>query len=335
MGLCIARCDAIWCALILAGAWMWDARVQAQPGDASRHRVDRLQSAHLGGPRTFRVYLPPSYHLGSNRYPVLYLHDGQNVFSFVGTNVAFGWGSWELDLTVDRLARERRIREIILVGVDNSPRRLAEYSGARHTSPSGTNEPPTDFERYARFLIHELKPKIDRVYRTQTNAGSTAVLGSSMGGICSVALAWHYPEVFGAAASLSGAFLINQTNFVRHVLGTYRGPPKPIRLYLDSGAMDFMGGDDGRSLTRAAIGELRRIGWTTNLAVFFDEHPMTLDQLRASGLREDKWPEAQRSQHNEFYWRQRVWRPLEFLFGSGTPATTRNGQGEDERSPGS
>src|SRR5512137_1452504 len=79
-----------------------------------------IASRFLTEPRTVRVYLPPSYEREPHRrYPVLYLHDGQNVFSSAGTNICFGWGSWELDKTVDELCRTKTMQEIILVGVDN------------------------------------------------------------------------------------------------------------------------------------------------------------------------------------------------------------------------
>ena len=287
--------------------------------ESSRQQDVSIASQSLGGNRMVRVFLPPSYASEANRhYPVLYLHDGQNVFSSAGTNVAFGWGSWELDKTADQLARAGRMQEIIMVAVDNNgPLRLVEYSGRT----VGTNNPAgsaatntTPFENYAAFLIHELKPRIDREYRTLSGPAHTGVMGSSMGGICSLALAWEHPEVFGRAASLSGAFRVDQTNFLNAVLRDYRGPPKPFRIYLDSGVTDFMGGDDGRELTEHVATELRRIGWTNDLKLFIDEKPLMDAELEQAGLRRDKWAEAKRSQHNEFYWRLRVWRALTFLF---------------------
>jgi predicted alpha/beta superfamily hydrolase len=270
-----------------------------------------LPSNFLPAPRTVRIYLPPSYaQEPARRYPVLYLHDGQNVFSSAGTNVAFGWGSWELDKTADALSRSGKMQEVLMVAVDNGPARIAEYSGSIHSS-GNTNTP---FENYAAFLAQELKPKIDREYRTMPGSANTGVMGSSMGGICSLALAWYHPEVFGRAASLSGAYMIDRTNFLKNVLVPYRGRPKPFCIYLDSGSIDFMGGDDGRSLTEAVANELQRIGWKKELMLYLDARPMTPEELERTGLRRDKWKEAQTSQHNEFYWRQRVWRALTFLF---------------------
>lgn len=280
-----------------------------------------VPSQNLGMQRTVRLYLPASYDKQSTkRYPVLYVHDGQNVFSTAGTNIAFGWGSWELDKTVDRLSQEGTLQEIIMVAVDNSPERYADYCGrvSSKTGPAVMNEvsggKETAFEKYANFLIHELKPKIDREYRTLSGPENTGVMGSSLGGICSVALGWEHPEVFGKAASLSGAFQVDHTNFLKNVLRKYQGKPKPVRIYLDSGTIDFTGGDDGRALTAEVVAELKRMGWENQLMHYVDTKPLTTTQLEKSGLRRDKWPEAGCSQHNEFYWKLRSERPLRFLF---------------------
>ena len=271
-----------------------------------------LPSKFFSWNRGIHIYLPPSYSTQpQRRYPVLYLHDGQNVFSSAGTNTAFGWGSWELDKTADELSRAGKMQEIIMVAVDNSFARYEEYCGRHHAANAPTN---TAFENYEAFLIAELKPQIDREYRTLPGAAHTAVMGSSMGGICSVVLAWEHPEIFGGAASLSGAFQVEQTNFLNGVLKEYHGQPKPIRVYLDSGVVDFMGHDDGCALTKQVTAALQRIGGTNSVQWFVDAKPLTPAELEKSGLRRDKWAEAQTSQHNEFYWRLRSWRALTFLF---------------------
>jgi len=305
----------------LAGLSALLLSLQAATGQGQLVPEEAIASRFLGGSRTIHVYLPPSYKKESKRrYPVLYLHDGQNVFSPAGTNVAFGWGNWELDRTVDKLCRAGKMQEIIMVGVDNSFARMAEYSGhvslrsAGGAANAASANGNTAFENYAAFLITELKPKIDREYRTKPEAANTGVMGSSMGGICSVALAWEHPEVFGRAASLSGAFQIEHANFLKTALQRYQGKSKPVRIYLDSGTIDFTGGDDGRAMTGQVAAELRRIGWDKELELYVDARPLTEPELEKAGLRRDKWREAQTSQHNEFYWRMRSWRALTFLF---------------------
>ncbi|MDB6066339.1 MAG: hypothetical protein JWR26_2547 [Pedosphaera sp.] len=289
------------------------AGIQTTAGSEGQLLKGEMVASHfLGTNRAIHVYLPPSYEKEPDRrYPVLYLHDGQNVFSSAGMNIAFGWGNWQLDKTVDELCRTGKMREIIMVAVDNSPQRLAEYCGRTNSSAANTN---TAFENYAAFLIHELKPKIDREFRTQPGPDTTGVMGSSLGGICSVVLAWEHPEVFGRAASLSGAFQVEESTFLKGTLQAYHGKPNSIRFYLDSGAIDFTGGDDGRTLTGQVAAELRRIGWDHDLRHYIDASPLTDAELEKTGLRRDKWAEAKTSQHNEFYWCLRSWRALTFLF---------------------
>src|SRR4051812_43343132 len=89
-----------------------------------------VHSKSLESKKTIRIYLPPSYETSRRRrYPVLYIHDGQNVFSSAGPGACFGWGSWDLDLTVNYLVAAKRMREIIMVAIDNSRSRYQEYRG--------------------------------------------------------------------------------------------------------------------------------------------------------------------------------------------------------------
>ena len=287
----------------------------------------KVESRFLGESRFVRVYLPPSYDATrTRRYPVLYLHDGQNAFTSAGPDCCFGWGNWELDRTADRLSLEGRMQEIIMVAVHHSDARYKEYRGRLHvalgksakaSATKATNAlDNTRFEAYANFLAKELKPRIDKEFRTLKTPANTGVLGSSLGGICSLSLGWEFPKVFGRVASLSGALQIEKRNFIERVVGSDRGKPRPVRIYLDSGTVDFTGDDDGRRNTDALAAELRRIGWKEgrNLMHFTDLTPLAESELERAGLRRDKWHEAQKSQHNEFYWRLRVWRALEFLF---------------------
>jgi len=187
-------------------------------GQVRYHR--ELQSAGLRYPRDVIVWLPPSYRrTATRRYPVVYMHDGQNLFD---PATAFAGQDWAVDQAASKLILSRRIEEPIIVGIYNTRDRIQEYS----ISPTGL--------RYAQFIAAELKPFIDRTYRTKPDAANTGVMGSSMGGLCSFLLAWWYPQVFSMAGCMSSSFLWNDNQIIKEVF-CYSGPKKNIRIYLDVG----------------------------------------------------------------------------------------------------
>ena len=105
---------------LLASLLAWNV---CKPSWAQECQIQEeiVHSSQLNADRTIHIYLPASYEKETQRrYPVLYLHDGQNIFSTGGTNCAFGWGSWQLDKTADELARAQKMQEVIMVAVDNS-----------------------------------------------------------------------------------------------------------------------------------------------------------------------------------------------------------------------
>lgn len=169
-------------------------------------------------PREYRVILPRGYDQHTaRRYPVVYLHDGQNVFE------AGPFGTWNAHTTAGSLTAAGQMREVILVGVDNGPNRLSDYS-APDAGGNGAN--------YVRFLRDELKPLIDSRYRTLPDAANTAAIGSSMGGHISLYMGWDYASTFTRIGAFSGAFQIFNSGFYNRVQSQ---PKRAIRLYLDSG----------------------------------------------------------------------------------------------------
>ena len=152
-------------------------------------------SHFLGNHRTLTVYVPPGYDADAKqRYPVLYLHDGQNLFD--PTRAAFGV-AWEADATAERLILARRIPPLLLVGIDNTPdRREDEYGYHRDEEEQTGGRGPL----YARFVLEEVKPFIDGRYRTRPGRRDTAVAGSSMGGLVSLSMAREIPPSSGYAA---------------------------------------------------------------------------------------------------------------------------------------
>jgi predicted alpha/beta superfamily hydrolase len=157
----------------------------------------------LNRTRKVWIYLPPGYSSSKKKYPVLYMHDGQNVFDDA-TSFA---GEWGVDETLDSIGSHER--EIIVVAIDHGgPKRINEYC-------------PYDMERFGKgegdqyvdFLAHTLKPFIDKKYRTVKDRTGTFIAGSSMGGIISMYAALKYPKVFGGAGVFSPAFWVGPKIF--------------------------------------------------------------------------------------------------------------------------
>jgi predicted alpha/beta superfamily hydrolase len=184
-------------------------------GHGTISNINVLYSKQLARNVQYRIYLPPGYAENTlKRYPVVYMHDGSNLFfpeeSFVGRE-------WQIDETLGLLDYMTLIDKVIVVGV---------YSGDRMTEYTAPG-----YERYGHFLVEELKPKIDSELRTLPSPLHTAVMGSSLGGVVSFYLAWQWPEVFGKAACLSSTFTYRD-DLMRRV---EQEPKRPITLYLDSG----------------------------------------------------------------------------------------------------
>ncbi|HMP91094.1 MAG TPA: alpha/beta hydrolase-fold protein [Kiritimatiellia bacterium] len=182
-------------------------------GDVRFHRAIGNEQI---SPRDIIVWLPPNYSESDDTYPVLYAHDGQNLFdpmtSYIGID-------WNIDETADRLIREGLMKPVIVVGIYNSPRRMDEY-GFGETGAA-----------YRDYVINTVKPLIDATYRTLPDRNNTATMGSSMGGLVSFLLAWNHPEVFRQAACLSPAFFPEVVDMVR----VADAAPSGMRVYMDNG----------------------------------------------------------------------------------------------------
>ena len=229
-------------------------------------------------PRDIIVWLPPSYEKEKQkRYPVLYAHDGQNLFD--PSTSSFGV-DWQLDEKADSLIRHGKIKEIIIVGIYNTPERSKEYF-AGDTGKS-----------YMKFIVKELKPFIDKTYRTLPDRKNTASLGSSAGGLFSFMLAWEYNDVFSKAACVSPAFFIKGLDYITPVL-EYKGKRKDIKIYIDCGGV--------------GLDSLLLEGTEKMLAA-----------LQERGYKKGKdylWFFDKTGEHNEQNWARRVWRPLEYFYG--------------------
>lgn len=182
--------------------------------------IHEFYSYNLKNERDIIVWLPPSYSHSHKCYPVLYMHDGQNLFN---PQTSFLGYDWKVDETITQLLHKNEIEEIIVVGIYNSKDRLEEYN---YFTPKGKN--------YAQFIIQELKSYIDENFRTKHNASNTAVMGSSMGGLISFQLAWNIPGVFGKAGCLSNSFWVDDKAVFPMVENDSK-KIKDIKIYLDCG----------------------------------------------------------------------------------------------------
>jgi predicted alpha/beta superfamily hydrolase len=256
-------------------------RPHSLTGDIRTHA--NVHSRFLENDRTVLIYLPPAYEPATaDRYPVLYLHDGQNVFDQA---TSFG-DEWRVDETAQELITAGRIEPIIVVGVYNTgDRRIDEYT----PTPAPEGDIGGHADDYGRMLVEELKPFVDETYKTLPDAANTAMGGSSLGGLLTMHLGLRYPNVFGKLAVLSPSVWWDDRVILRDVeaIPEKRGQ----RIWLDAGARE---GErviaDSRRLRDALVAK----GWTLgeDLAYF----------------------EAPDGEHNERSWAARVGPVLEFLF---------------------
>jgi enterochelin esterase-like enzyme len=242
-------------------------------GQVFYHR--NLISPQLKQLRDIVVWVPTSYqHNPEARYPVLYAHDGQNLFDPI---TAFAGHDWRLDETATNLIDAGKVGEFLIVGIYNTPDRTSEYSG----SSIG--------KKYASFVANELKPFIDNTYRTKQDAMNTGVMGASMGGLISFLMAWWFPDIFGKAACVSSSFFWNKDKVLKMVRD-YRGAKKPLRIYLDVGSQETLLTEGYQQMVKLLGKQGYRKG--VDLQYFFDRG----------------------GDHNERDWGNRAWRALTFLF---------------------
>ena len=237
---------------------------------------------------TIRVYLPRGFTQNTTkRYPALYMHDGQNLYQGMGA-----FGSWWADTNANNLIRFGKMRETIIVGVDNSSDRFCEYDppGCPY---SNCSTPRGD--KYVSFLADQLRPHINNTYsitagRTLTDAENTGALGSSLGGLISAYMGWQWSDVYHRLGCFSSSF---QVCFPIPSPDTKR----PIRIYVDSGDQS-----DGLANTVAERDNLINNGYVFN---------MDLDHTIGYG-----------DAHNEAAWNRRLPRSFQFLFPTSDEPNT-------------
>lgn len=231
-------------------------------------------SVHLKNERDVIVWLPPTYNSSYKRYPVLYVHDGQNLFN---PQTAFIGVDWRIDETVTALIQKKKIREVIVIGIYNTKDRLEEYNMFTRKG-----------KQYSDFIIKELKPFIDDNYRTIKNSENTMVMGSSLGGLISFQLLWYKNNIFGSAACLSSSFWVDNKRMLTEVKRESK-PKHPVKIYLDCGSEEKELIEDNKEMMK----KLKQIGYAESVDI--------MTHIEEYG------------RHTESDWAKRLNIPLEFI----------------------
>jgi len=277
-------------------------------------------------PRKVRVWLPPGYDGNSDRYSVLYMHDGQNLFEPADS---IAWGAWDVDRHLVKLMGQGKARPSIVVAIWNTAaNRGREYLPqapvmtlpaelrVQVSTPSADGDTAPLSDAYLRFLVRELKPFIDAHYRTKSRRSDTFVMGSSMGGLISLYALAAYPEVFGGAGCLS-------THWPMTTNGKLMEPTVDPRVEQIAAAYRRW---LEQNLPMAGRHRLYFDHGTVELDSLYEPYQLKVDELvAAKGYRQGiDWVSRvfPGAAHNESVWRARLDIPLEFLLRpAGKPNT--------------
>ena len=248
--------------------------------------------------RLIFVYLPPSYFKDeSTRFPVVYAHDGQNVFSTPEHHGGPCRGGWYLDAKLDHFWGEGGLPEFILVAVPNSDFVCIGNRTREYCTPEFCD---TESDPYIRFLVEVVKKEVDAKYRTLPDPAHTVTLGASMGGLCAFVLALTHPQVFSRAVCMSPSFWYadrNNDSAYSLVTKSAKSDQKSAcKVYIDSGN----GQGDNRYETKMMELLLEKSGWSRGVEFdyFLDECADRVDMEIT---------------HSESVWRERVHKGLKFV----------------------
>lgn len=244
-----------------------------------------FHSAHLPSAHEILVYLPRIYDTDQNRrFPVLYLHDGQNVFD--GATCYIPGREWHVDETAESLIAMGAIEPLIIVAINNAGEdRIDEYT----PSPDPRLGRGGKADLYGRMLVEEIKALVDEEYRTLPGPANTGLGGSSLGGLVTLYLGLTYPQTFGKLAVISPSVWWNNRMIVDRVMAL-KSRPK-LRIWLDIGTAE---GDRVTEDTRVLCDALIEKGWKLGLDLGYEE-------VHGAG-------------HNEDAWAERIGPILKFLF---------------------
>ena len=240
---------------------MADAPTRPHTRTGNFRMIPSFRSRFLAAEHDVLIWLPPGYDARSpRRYPVLYLHDGQNLFDDA---TAFA-GEWHVDETAQRLVTSGAIEPLIVVGIANAGAyRIEEYTPTR----DGAKKMGGSAHRYGRMIVEELKPLIDGEFRTDPAPAYTGIGGSSLGALVSLFLALCYPQTFGRVAALSPSVWWDNRFILRRI--RIMRQKRDLRIWLSTGSAEGEGVADAARRVRDA---LVAKGWRLGVDLDFREY---------------------------------------------------------------
>lgn len=244
--------------------------------------IEDFPIPELNRTRDIWIYLPPNYEVSTTSYyPVLYMHDGQNLFD-VATSSA---GEWGIDETLENLVEENQTEGVIVVGIENDEAlRVDEYIPWEFDYNGDVIGGEGD--EYVDFLVNTLKPYVDANYRTLTDRANTGIGGSSLGGLISLYAGMKYQVTFGKVCAMSSSFWVADNAMLTYLNSITK--EYDALIYLDMGQME---GQNAVNDMEDVYNRLLQMGYTQ------DQVNMVID------------PDGQ---HDETYWRERF--PAAFLW---------------------
>lgn len=261
----------------LARRFGWDqfgeySQVDAMPDRGHHERwLEFDEGAGRLAPRTVTVYLPPGA-AGEPELPVLYMHDGQNLFAPDAL-----WGGWQVSATVEQAIADAVLDPVIIVGIDNTAARFDEYT--QTTDVLDGMQLGGRADEYAEFLVTGIKPFVESRYPAADDREQVAVMGSSLGGLVSLYIGLRHPDRFGSVASMSGTIAWGTFGAANPtILDEYaQAPPLGLRIYLDSGGDEGLGcpddGSDNYCGNVELADALRGWGWIDEQDLFYRWDP--------------------------------------------------------------
>jgi enterochelin esterase-like enzyme len=279
--------------------------LNAQVNGTLNH-YENFKSAFVDA-RNIDIWLPDGYGSSKDKtFPVIYMHDGQNLFN---PATSYGGEEWGVDEAITKLAKEKIIPEAIVVGIWNTPKRYQEYMPEEPFELLDERVKMLLFDKfggapvsddYLKFIVEELKPFIDSVYQTKPGRADTYVMGSSMGGLISLYAVCEYPQIFSGAACLS-----------THWIGDPDGEPHAV----SDAFVSYL----NQNLPDAGGHKFYFDFGTVGLDSLYQSHQQKIDRvMKAKGYKEGRdWltKKYEGHDHNEKYWRKRIDVPLMFLMG--------------------